>query len=1344
MAALMRFLRIVFVLIGILAISLAGRFAHPAQADILEVCPSGCAYSSIKDAVDAASDGDTILVREGTYDLTSPGDQISITLPNLTIEAAGTNQPVLRVTGSVGNVFRVLANNITIHGLVIEKIDNDNQNIIYVQADGFTFTENEVFGQFVQGTGEISRGFEVAYGSENLNISNNVFHHLRQPGYFNGDTVNPTTGVIANNLTYHTRGWVIAGANFTFTDNQWGSGSEANVYDIAILSGTPADYYADIVAISEANNDAVIEDQRVPPAVLSVAYVDINSSGTSANGGRLYPYTNVQAGINRVVAGGKVYVASGTYPSTTINIAKPLRLIGADRDMVILVVTATGGYGLDVTADDIQLNGFTLTGSGVTNFGIKASGVDNLLVDDLQVHGFSRSGIDLIGCANSTVQNSVSRHNGGAGVAVSNSQNITLRGLTTLNNVWGGIGLFTNATHFTGGLSDGKTGSDGILLAGSNALAEINPLYTQLADPAHVIRNFSQTMFGFVVRNTQVPLITVYQYTMQSAFDAIAAAGVKAFAGIQKLEDGSFHVLDTMKIQPAIDLAQADGVVYVYPGVFDEIATNRRVLGANGPHQFGLFIADDKDGISLIGVDASGVPIADYEQIRATINTNATNNFGYSGIFVEADRVTLQGLKIGPNAPSDNKTIEVIGDAFTLRHNHVAVPSGGSVYINDWRFNDAAQASHVRSYTIEDNWLDFGASVDIASGAGFSGEVAQRKIIDNRFTGDASVNWALVSFNGFGEVPWFTKPIGGAVVSGNSFTGSTQYIRARSTYDNSQFDWQAFWRENTYDKAVVVLQDEATFQARDYEYSSGAYNFTNVRRIGSVIAEGILRADPGDVVLTKGTFNEGPVGVNNSLTVKGENYPILNGSFEITAPNATIDGFEIRTGTAHMAGELHAVYVSNQTGATIKNNRLIGSWTGGESNYVGGRGVLTSGNVNNLVVERNQIEGWVSGLYLNPTSGSILVRNNLIQGNWAGAGSDGLANTTFRNNYFVENIEGIGTSAVGTAFLVMENAFLDNATALKHYGGGQPVQAEKNWWGSAHGPQHSSHPAGNGEIVEGDVDIFPWLCEGTDTQPAEIGFQPAANAATCPGAASRLVFVEQPAGGYENIPFSPQPVVHALDAFGNLVESFQGTVILSLGNNPAGGVLQGTLFSQAVNGIATFSGISIQKAGENYRIVAQTATLEPAVGELFDIDPQNANLAVAMSASPSPVTAGAAITYSLNVQNLGPLAAAGLSLQLELPDGAVFTSASGAGWSCSQTAGVVTCTRATLAAFSTAPSVTVLAAAPQQAGNAVAEATLSAVTLDLDTSNNQTSASTLVVIIPETGVNSLFLPLVKK
>ena len=165
-------------------------------------------------------------------------------------------------------------------------------------------------------------------------------------------------------------------------------------------------------------------------------------------------------------------------------------------------------------------------------------------------------------------------------------------------------------------------------------------------------------------------------FTLNSGADVTGSTNVFA---------PTIYVMDGAKIQNGIDLATSGGTVNVFPGTYDEKATGREVLGV-GSYQFGLFI--DKDGLTVRGVDNGGVPLTDHSSpLLPYITTNATNNFGYSGIFIQGDDVTLSGLMIGPNAPSDNKTIEVIGDNFSLLNSNLAVPGGGSLYFNDWRYD---------------------------------------------------------------------------------------------------------------------------------------------------------------------------------------------------------------------------------------------------------------------------------------------------------------------------------------------------------------------------------------------------------------------------------------------------------------------------------------------------------------------------------------------------------------------------------------------------------------------------------------------------------------------------------
>ncbi len=81
---------------------------------------------------------------------------------------------------------------------------------------------------------------------------------------------------------------------------------------------------------------------------------------------------------------------------------------------------------------------------------------------------------------------------------------------------------------------------------------------------------------------------------------------------------------------------------------------------------------------------------------------------------------------------------------------------------------------------------------------------------------------------------------------------------------------------------------------------------------------------------------------------------------------------------------------------------------------------------------------------------------------------------------------------------------------------------------------------------------------------------------------------------------------------------------------------------------------------------SQTATTTVIAG---------ANLALTKTAAPDPVVGGAQVTYTLTASNPGPNAGGAMVLTDNLPPSVSFVSAAGSGWSCSHTAGVVTCSR---------------------------------------------------------------------
>jgi predicted outer membrane repeat protein len=90
-----------------------------------------------------------------------------------------------------------------------------------------------------------------------------------------------------------------------------------------------------------------------------------------------------------------------------------------------------------------------------------------------------------------------------------------------------------------------------------------------------------------------------------------------------------------------------------------------------------------------------------------------------------------------------------------------------------------------------------------------------------------------------------------------------------------------------------------------------------------------------------------------------------------------------------------------------------------------------------------------------------------------------------------------------------------------------------------------------------------------------------------PAAADHLLFLEQPTDTRAGQTIRPAVLVAVVDAFGN-VETGDNTdtLTLSLGTNPSGGTLSGTLTLTVVNGVAAFTDLSIDRAGMDYLLHA--------------------------------------------------------------------------------------------------------------------------------------------------------------
>lgn len=135
-----------------------------------------------------------------------------------------------------------------------------------------------------------------------------------------------------------------------------------------------------------------------------------------------------------------------------------------------------------------------------------------------------------------------------------------------------------------------------------------------------------------------------------------------------------------------------------------------------------------------------------------------------------------------------------------------------------------------------------------------------------------------------------------------------------------------------------------------------------------------------------------------------------------------------------------------------------------------------------------------------------------------------------------------------------------------------------------------------------------------------------------PAPAAQIFFTGQPKTTKAGVAIAPIKVT-ARDAFGNTAAGFTGNVTLTIATNPSGGTLSGTTTKAAVLGVATFTGLSIDKTGTGYTLQAASGSLTPGTSAAFDITPAGATQ-LAFTVQPGPTAAGATISPAVKVTAL--------------------------------------------------------------------------------------------------------------
>ena len=132
-----------------------------------------------------------------------------------------------------------------------------------------------------------------------------------------------------------------------------------------------------------------------------------------------------------------------------------------------------------------------------------------------------------------------------------------------------------------------------------------------------------------------------------------------------------------------------------------------------------------------------------------------------------------------------------------------------------------------------------------------------------------------------------------------------------------------------------------------------------------------------------------------------------------------------------------------------------------------------------------------------------------------------------------------------------------------------------------------------------------------------------------PGTPSQLVFLTQPNSVSTNGTLNPVQVAIE-DASGSVVVTSNDTVNIALYQNPSGGTLSGALAVPVVHGIATFSGLSIDRAGNSYALEGALTSCCFAISSNFNVLPTGPAI---LSLSPNVTYPGTSVQVTITSIN---------------------------------------------------------------------------------------------------------------
>lgn len=831
------------------------------------------ALGSIADGIDAVVNGGFVNVSAGTY-----AEDVVI---NKTVTLTGAQAGVDARTRSgasesiVDGAFQLLADadNVTIDGFSIldgSNIGGANVGIFVGNGASGTTIQNTIFTRSGVVDGDSFRGVLSTSngGNTGLTVTQNSFS-----GWATGVFLNPGAAgadIIDNDFDGNFVGMSIDGPDNTqvtgnsFTNNVFeglgiGPGAtppaltlETNTFDantthIAVYTDVDVDATTNAFDGTDAGDMTIAELFALEDKIGHG--IDSGFSGfVTTRAGNVFVTENsgsIQRGIDAADTGETVNVANGTYASSTrLNIYNSLTLSGESESGTLIDQRGVSGtYGMLVSANDVTLQDFTFygpDGSSGSHYGIKVSPggapsarLTNFRIENVTSRGAGRAELDLNGVDGAIITNFTAdgrrvdddSETAGAGIQLTDTANVTLTGVTTLGNAWGGVALYQANRDY-----DQQTANINIDAA-LNTFNEINGLFAQDESDTNDFGAVNLTGYTHIVENEDFrPDGEGFTFFRTSQQDAIDYAMSLASAASSYIEgwtgtgiDGVFTVGtatggDAMSIGSAVQAADAGNTINVLAGAYDAFST------LNGAEDLVIQTTEGAiiDGSSfsapgrLVNLYADGTTLSGF-----TINGPGAGAGTVVGVSIVGEGITVQnntisdvltGIQTNTAIAVGNATITgntvtsnhgislqntgnvVTGNTFNAAVEGLGILSGANT-LTDNTFNIATGGEALALYvgalssdlTTERNTVNVGEGVTVQNAADLAGTAGTLALREGTYNENVTVDQQLnLSFENV-AIDGLTLNGAGSTVSGtvsssvNGFTFNIPLLLAGNT-----------------------------------------------------------------------------------------------------------------------------------------------------------------------------------------------------------------------------------------------------------------------------------------------------------------------------------------------------------------------------------------------------------------------------------------------------------------------------------------------------------------------------------------------------------------------------------